>query len=226
VEEVPFLEHPRALCADVARAVGGRAVEQAGVTGFLNSRHDRFLNQLFADATVAPDDAAAALDGRPGFVWLAAGAGTAAMAGMTAHLDAPPRGAAGVARVRSHADLDDWHHVYREVFGSDARGRDEWRAIQEALAGDPLVLLLARVGGEPAATAAVYFHGGWAGLYCFTTRERMRGRGLATALVHAAHVEARGRGVERALLHATASGRPVYARAGFVASDTEMELVW
>ena len=54
-----------------------------------------------------------------------------------------------------------------------------------------------------------------AGLYCFTTRERLRGRGLASALVHACHERARARGVERALLHATALGRPVYSSAGY-----------
>jgi GNAT superfamily N-acetyltransferase len=61
----------------------------------------------------------------------------------------------------------------------------------------------------------VYFDQDWAGLYCFTTRERMRGGGLGSALVHASHDAARARGVERALLHATPMGRPVYARAGY-----------
>ena len=76
-------------------------------------------------------------------------------------------------------------------------------------------LLLARLDGSPAATAAVFYEHDVAGLYCFATRERMRGRGLASALVHASHAAARARGVERALLQATASGRPVYTRTGY-----------
>jgi GNAT superfamily N-acetyltransferase len=78
-----------------------------------------------------------------------------------------------------------------------------------------LLLLLARVDDSPAATGGVYFDRDIAGLYSFTTRERMRGRGLASALVLASHAAAQARGVERALLQATASARPVYARAGY-----------
>jgi GNAT superfamily N-acetyltransferase len=78
-----------------------------------------------------------------------------------------------------------------------------------------LLLLLAWVDGSEAATGAVYFEPDVAGLYCFTTRERMRGRGLASALVHASHAAAQARGIERALLQATASGRPVYTKAGY-----------
>jgi GNAT superfamily N-acetyltransferase len=56
---------------------------------------------------------------------------------------------------------------------------------------------------------------GEAGLYCFTTREPMRGRGLASALVQASHAASREQGITRAILHATPSGRPVYARASY-----------
>src|SRR5207244_11080387 len=80
---------------------------------------------------------------------------------------------------------------------------------------DSLLLLLGRVDGSPAATGAVFFQPDVAGLYCFTTLERMRRRGLASALVHASHEAAQTRGIERAVLQATASGRPAYARAGY-----------
>jgi GNAT superfamily N-acetyltransferase len=230
----PLLEHPRAFGAKVARVLDGRAVESARLTGFLSSGFDAFLNQLFAAATVTPREAAEALDGRPGFVWLAeepaaedlgvAGAErvtSVVMRGMTATTASSataPSVDAEIVEVRSHTDLGDWHEVYCEVFGVDPRGRDGWHSLHDALgpSGDgSLALLLARVGGAPAATAGVYFDRDWAGLYCFTTRERLRGRGLASALVHACHERARARGVERALLHATALGRPVYSSAGY-----------
>jgi GNAT superfamily N-acetyltransferase len=230
----PLLEHPRAFAESIARVLDGSPVDHAPLTGFLSSRFDRFLNQLFAGGRIAPRQAAEALDGRPGFVWLAEepapeelrvlGAerlASVVMYGMTATTAAPiavRTVAADIAEVRSHADLDAWHAVYCEVFGSDARGRDDWRRVHDALgpAGEgSLVLLLARVDGSPAATAAVYFDQEWAGLYCFTTRERMRGRGLASALAHASHEAARARGIERALLHATAMGRSVYAGTGY-----------
>jgi GNAT superfamily N-acetyltransferase len=218
----PWLEHPRAFVETAAGILDGMQVERAQLTGFLSSDHDRFFNQLFARGNVAPRDAADALDGRRGFVWLTDRQLSATvMHGMTAPTTASDVARsldAEIAAVHSRDDLDAWHEVYCEVFGGDPRGRDEWRRIHQAVgpAGErSLLLLVARVDGVPAATGGVYFACGWAGLYWFTTRERMRGRGLASALVAAAHEAARERGIERALLHATPMGRPVYARAGY-----------
>jgi GNAT superfamily N-acetyltransferase len=58
------------------------------------------------------------------------------------------------------------------------------------------------------------------------TRPEWRGRGLATALLDAAILHVKRTDARRVWLHATDVGRPVYERAGFVASDTWMELVW
>jgi GNAT superfamily N-acetyltransferase len=228
----PFHEHLRAFTEWAAGALDGRPVESAHLTGFVNSSFDRFLNQLFAGGPIAPRDVADALDGRPGFVWLAEATAPLVMAGMTATTAARapmPNVAAEIVQVRSRVDLDAWHEVYSEVFGGDARGRDDWRRVHEALGPggeDSLVLLLARVDGSPAATGGVFFDQGWAGLYCFTTRERHRGRGLASALIEASHEAARARGVERALLHATPMGRPVYAKAGYRETRSLPVLVW
>ncbi len=230
----PLLDNPRSLTAKVAAVLGGAAVERPRLSGFLNSEFDPFLNQLFAAGSVTPREAAAALEGRPGFIWLAdeprpsevaaPGADRLAlvvMHGMTAQTAGPAAAApidAEIIEVRSRSELRDWHEVYCEVFGGDERGCQDWRRIHDALgpSGDrSLLLLLARVDCSPAATGAVYFEPNVAGLYCFTTRERMRGRGLASALVHASHAAAQARGIKRALLQATASGRPVYTRAGY-----------
>ena len=230
----PLLESPRALTEGIAVALGGTAVERPGLRGFLSSKFDRFPNQLFASRDVAPSDAEEALEGRPGFVWLAerpdpdeldqAGARRLTlleMYGMAAATASPtdsPTHDGQITEVRSSDDLESWFGVYSEVFGADPNGRDEWARINDALgpAGNgSLLLLLARVDGSPAATGAVFFQPDLAGLYCFTTLEQMRRRGLASALVHAAHEAARARGIERAVLQATGSGRPAYARAGY-----------
>ena len=230
----PLLDNPRSLTGKVAAVLGGTAVERPQLTGFLNSEFDPFLNQLFAAGSVTPREAAEALDGHPGFIWLAEeprrgeiGAPGAenlsfvVMHGMTAAtggLTAAPQIEGAIVEVRSRGDLRVWHEVYCEVFGGDERSRPEWQRVHDTLgpAGDnSLLLLLARVDGSPAATGGVYFDRDVAGLYCFTTRERMRGRGLASALVHASHAAAQARGVECALLQATASGRSVYGRAGY-----------
>jgi len=230
----PLLDNPRSLTAKVAAVLGGAAVDRPQLTGFLNSEFDPFLNQLFAQGSVTPREAVEALEGRPGFVWLAeeprpseVGAPGAeklplvVMHGMTAPTAGPaatPSIDAEIVEVRSRSELRAWHEVYCEVFRGDERGCQDWQRIHDALgpSGDrSLLLLLARVDGSPAATGGVYFEPDVAGLYCFTTRERMRGRGLASALVHASHAAAHARGINRALLQATASGRPVYTRAGY-----------
>ena len=225
----PLLENPMALTGKIAEALDGTAVERPGLSGFLSSRFDRFLNQLFASGNVAPQEAAAALEGRPGFVWLAEKPDAEElgrlrlleMYGMTAKtaVRAEQRSPQGeIAEVRSRDDLDGWFGVYAQVFGAHPAARDEWARIHDALgpAGDrSLMLLLARVDGTPAATGAVFLQPGLAGLYCFTTLEQMRRRGLAAALVHASHEAAQARGIDRAVLQATASGRPAYARAGY-----------
>jgi GNAT superfamily N-acetyltransferase len=230
----PLVDHPRAFTEQVARVLAGTAVDHAHLTGFVNSRFDRFLNQLFGRGRVTPREALEALDRHPGVIWLNEEPGADELGvpeaeridlgtteGMTASTEAPgkaPRVASEIGEVRSHEDLDAWHEVYREVFQSDARGRNQWHDLHEELGpgGEgSLTLFLARVNGSPAATGAVFFDAGWAGLYCFTTRERMRGLGLASAIVGASHAAARERGIARALLHATTMGSPVYASAGY-----------
>jgi GNAT superfamily N-acetyltransferase len=225
----PLLENPRALTRSIAEALGGASVDQPGLSGSVSSRFDRFLNQLFASPGVPPQDAVAELGGRPGFVWLA---GTPSaeelgslqvleMSGMTSPTAAPAERLlpqCEIGKVRSREDLDGWFGVYSDVFGADARAREEWARINEVLGPDgegSMLLLVARVDGRPAATGAVFFRPDDAGLYCFTTLERMRRRGLASGLVNACHEAARERGIERAVLQATGSGRQVYARAGY-----------
>ena len=53
-----------------------------------------------------------------------------------------------------------------------------------------------------------------------------RGRGVGTALVGTIVAHFKTTRVKRIWLHATDQGRPVYAKAGFVPSETDMELTW
>jgi GNAT superfamily N-acetyltransferase len=228
-----LLDNPRAFVGKVAGVLGGTAVSGSSFSGFLSSDFDPFLNHLFTVGRVRQGEIVEAVAGRPAFVWLAeeptgdidefaaAGLALVVMHGMTASTE--PSGASGrteaeIVEVGSLVDVDGWYEVYSEVFGADARGREDWYRVYDALgpSGDrSLSLLLAKVDGLPAATAAAFYDECTVGLYCFTTREPMRGRGLASALVQASHAAARARGVERALLQATDAGRPVYARAGY-----------
>jgi GNAT superfamily N-acetyltransferase len=104
------------------------------------------------------------------------------------------------------------------VLGPDPRSVDDWLRLYDALgpAGDAsLWLWLLVVDGAPAATAALFLDGPTAGLYCFATRERFRRQGLATALIAVCRRHAHEHGAGRCVLQASATGRPVYARAGF-----------
>lgn len=225
-----LVDNPRLLAAAIARALDGIAVDSPGLSGFASSDFDPFLNHVFAVQGTEPSRAVESLAGKPGFVWLAetptpgevSSLGTlAVMHGMTARTSASTsraRNAAEILEVRSYADLDDWHAVYTEVFGADRRSREDWRRVHDALGpeGDgSLLLLLARLDGRAAATGGVFFEHDLAGLYCFTTLEGARGRGLASALIEACHAAARGRGIADALLQATKSGLSVYAQAGY-----------
>ena len=53
-----------------------------------------------------------------------------------------------------------------------------------------------------------------------------RGKGVGTALVAAVIEHLKGTRARRIWLHATEEGRPLYEKAGFVACETDMELVW
>ncbi len=51
-----------------------------------------------------------------------------------------------------------------------------------------------------------------------------RGRGAASAILHAALACARERGARKLILHASEAGRPLYTKVGFLASSAYMEL--
>jgi GNAT superfamily N-acetyltransferase len=209
-------------------------VLEEGLVGSVSSAFDRFFNQLFATGVAALGEVEAALAGRPGFVWLCdaaavegarTGGGSRSVRlvhGMRTTIrvsGVDRRTPASITAVSSFDDLADWHGVYRGVFGVDPRSLDEWRRVHLALGptgDDSLVLQLARVDGSAAATAAAFFDRNVVGLYSFTTRESMRGRGIASALIRASHAVASARGIEQALLQATPAARALYARAGYV----------
>ena len=88
------------------------------------------------------------------------------------------------------------------------------RAFQR-LPPEPARMYLARADGEPACTVVTYEDAGECGIYLVATAPQARGRGLATALMSHALVEARGRGCTTTSLQATARGKPVYERLGY-----------
>jgi ribosomal protein S18 acetylase RimI-like enzyme len=74
---------------------------------------------------------------------------------------------------------------------------------------------LARVDGEPAATVSSRDHEGDCAIWNVATAPAARGRGLATALMRKAVVDAAERGCRTTTLQATELGAPVYRRCGY-----------
>ena len=76
-------------------------------------------------------------------------------------------------------------------------------------------VLIARLDGESVATAIAFDCGGDCGIYNVGTLERVRRRGLGTALTALQLHDARARGCRTASLQATAMAERVYAAVGF-----------
>ena len=76
-------------------------------------------------------------------------------------------------------------------------------------------VLVARLGSENVATAMAFDHGGDCGIYNVGTLERVRRRGLGTALTALQVHDALARGCRTASLQSTPMAEGVYAAVGF-----------
>ena len=80
----------------------------------------------------------------------------------------------------------------------------------------PARLFLGYAQGKPVAASECFLFAGVAGLYNVVTITTARRRGFGNALTVAALVEARKTGYSTAVLQASAQGKSIYARLGFV----------
>jgi GNAT superfamily N-acetyltransferase len=102
--------------------------------------------------------------------------------------------------------------------------------------GGEFMAWVAEAGGAVVATSGVTLFerppngANLAGLEAYLsnmyTLPAWRGRGVGTALVETIVAHLKRTRVRRIWLHSTEQGRPVYAKAGFVPSETDMELAW
>jgi GNAT superfamily N-acetyltransferase len=230
-ETAGILDNLQQFAQEIAVAMGGDVRDSRHTKTYLNSEYEPFFNHVFVDATVAPTDAAACLEDRPGYVWLTKAPSSnearslegdgflvEEAVGMRASIQAQAfRRIAGTAIVGNGRQLDEWLAVYGEVFEADHRAHREWKTLYDRLGpgGSDHLLLFIAGPEEAAAIAACLFSESEVGLYCFGTRNDMREQGLASSLVEACHSEAGRRGITHGVLHATRMGHPVYRRAGY-----------
>jgi GNAT superfamily N-acetyltransferase len=109
-------------------------------------------------------------------------------------------------------DADAVAAINEEAYGLPA---GELAAATTGVAGDPLILYLARLDGEPAASVATVDEGGDCGIYLVATVRAAQRQGLASALMRQALLDARERGCATSSLQATKAGFPVYRRLGY-----------
>ena len=137
---------------------------------------------------------------------------------MSAPLDAigTPDSDAHIARVAGAGDLRGWASAYAGGHGHPAEIEREWYEVMAAIGlGGPLRHYVARVGGEPVASASVLLAEGVAGLYSVATPPAWRGRGLGTAITRYALADARDAGYDTATLGAEPVAVNLYRRLGF-----------
>lgn len=143
---------------------------------------------------------------------------------MLAELDAlampfPPPGELRIVPVTDAAMLDEWERVSTAGFGGDCRiFYDAYlrhgfgpEAASHHYTG--------YVGDTPVTSSTLLLAGGIAGMFDISTPPVQRGHGYASAITLHMMAEARARGYRQAWSWASALGKSVYEKLGFVAAD-------
>jgi len=117
--------------------------------------------------------------------------------------------------VSDAASLEDFRQTAFLGFGLPARAAHLFLT-EELMDWPGFHALVGYRDGGPVCTSALYESTGVAGIYWVATLEAHRRSGLGEAATWAAVAEGRRRGYDHACLQASAMGRPVYARMGFV----------
>ena len=120
-----------------------------------------------------------------------------------------------IERVIDSSTLQKWVDVCVlgfDLFGSERASFDLFAGLDFDL---PLRSYMGCLKGEPVATAQLFLGAGVAGIYCVSTVEEARRRGIGATIVLAALREARDLGYRAGILHSTTMGYSVYRRLGF-----------
>jgi GNAT superfamily N-acetyltransferase len=107
-------------------------------------------------------------------------------------------------------DLASMASINEAAYGLPA---GEFDAAMTAMSGAEVYL--ARHDGQPAACVGALSHSGDCGIYFVATVPAAQGRGLASALMRQALIEARDAGCSTSSLQATRAGCPIYQRLGY-----------
>jgi len=130
--------------------------------------------------------------------------------------DIPLPAGLSISLVQDTETLQQWIHVASRGFGVAETDENRWREIFDNLVfAPPFYTYLARLDGEPVATAQLFAAEGVAGIYNITCLAEARGRGIGTALTTVPLLEARAMGYCVGILQASTLGFNVYRKIGF-----------
>jgi GNAT superfamily N-acetyltransferase len=115
---------------------------------------------------------------------------------------------------------DEWARAYGALHGDDATTQHRTEAYAHLMRrlGPPVVVATVEDGGAPAGLGFGVVERRWLGVFGMGTHPGARGRGVATAVLHALAVEADARGASNCYLQVEVdniAAHAVYARAGF-----------
>ena len=133
-----------------------------------------------------------------------------------------------VERVEDRTSLEQWVRTSFMGFELPASGVEAFlAAVSRDVFGDAAAAhyYLARLDGEPVATAALSLAGA-AGIFAVTTIEAARRKGIGAAVTMAPLLDARDRGYCVGVLQASEMGYPVYARMGFTEQFRYRNFIW
>jgi GNAT superfamily N-acetyltransferase len=123
-----------------------------------------------------------------------------------------------VERVSDEAGLAEWAATFGSGFGIGPAEAAWLREMLRRLGYDDEGAwrhYLGRLSGEPVATSSLFFAAGVAGVYCVSTVERARRRGIGAAVTLAALHEAKNLGHGIGVLGSSEMGCGVYRGLGF-----------
>lgn len=120
-----------------------------------------------------------------------------------------------IERVVDERSIAAWMDVWMQLDDEERAPREQLYASLGFAHDQPLHHYLARLHGQPVAVSQLFLGREAAGLYCVTTLADVQRRGIGTAVVLAALVEARARGYRVAVLGPTPQSQRMYQRIGF-----------
>ncbi|HEX6850982.1 MAG TPA: GNAT family N-acetyltransferase [Candidatus Polarisedimenticolaceae bacterium] len=143
-----------------------------------------------------------------------------AMVASLSDLSPPPPPPTGIeiSRVATPDDLEAYARILAENWSPpdpDVLRFHRLAAPRLLAPASPQRLYLARLEGDPVATAEVTVAGGVAGVYNISTRTAHRRVGIGTAITYAPLRDAAREGIATAVLQAAPDGVGVYRRLGF-----------